>query len=246
MRRLLFVIAIGAAHLVIASESMHVDGVLVYGRVRDVSVVDIREAIAESTDKESSLGRAKKPRALEIINSKEMRAYSQERDLGWIAVRRVNYAHAITPFPPDAPKWLPEGLVAYDANVLRAIRSSDEVYVFPVTTPLKPHRDDKRLRLLGRTAHRQILRLLSPRQNWYKGGYHLLVVEPEPTNMGLLFRRGQNELVLFFSASFTSSSAGFVEGTINGQRTKGMLEDRPGKRMEQWTRRYARSELAAK
>jgi hypothetical protein len=54
MRALVLAVVVGIAHLVIASESMHVDGVLVYGRVHDVSIADIREAIAESTDKSAS------------------------------------------------------------------------------------------------------------------------------------------------------------------------------------------------
>ena len=89
-------------------------------------------------------------------------------------------------------------------------------------------------------ARREIVRLLSNARNWYQGHYSLITVEPEPTNVGFIFRRGENELVLFFSGE------GFAEGSFNGQHVADPLEYEPGKEFAKWTHRYAQLELAAK
>jgi hypothetical protein len=118
------------------------------------------------------------------------------------------------------------------------MQTADELYVFPVLTPLKPQRDDKHLRRLDDNARRRLVRLLTDHRSWYQGGYTMIIGEPEPRNIGVLFRRGRSELVLFFSGSFTSS-AGLIEGAFNGQHVSNMLEDDAGKKMEEWSHRFA-------
>ena len=111
--------------------------------------------------------------------------------------------------------------------------------MFPITTPSKPHRDDKRLRLLSTDARRELVRLLSHQNDWFQGSYGgLIMLEPERRNIGFIIRRGGDELVLFFRGG------GVAEGTFNGQHTGGLLEDERGKQLEEWKRHYARPELA--
>jgi hypothetical protein len=126
----------------------------------------------------------------------------------------------------------------YDPEVLHLIRTADEIYVFPVTTPLKPHRNDKHMRLLVGDARYQIVRLVGNAKNWCQCVFDLVVVEPEPTNVGLLFRRGRSELVLFFTRG------GYAEGIFNGHYIANPLND--GQRMDKWSARFAETELAVK
>jgi hypothetical protein len=51
-------------------------------------------------------------------------------------------------------------------------------------------------------------------------------------NVGFIFRHDKEELVLFFSGNV-------AEGIINGQNTKGLLEDNRGNQLEQGKKRYA-------
>jgi hypothetical protein len=126
-----------------------------------------------------------------------------------------------------------------DPPVLALIRTADEVYVFPVLTPLKPHRDDVHLRLLASEARQKIARLLGERQNWWHGGWGHLLVDDGSTDVGLLFRHQKNELVLFFCG-------GVVKGTFNGEETFGLFHEKRAKTLEEWKRRYAHPELSAK
>ena len=126
----------------------------------------------------------------------------------------------------------------YDPEVQHLIRTADEVYIFPVTTPLKPHRNDKHMRLLVGDARQQIVRLLGNAKNWCQCLFDLVVVESEPTNVGLLFRRDRSELVLFFT------HGGYAEGTFSGHYIANPLND--GQRMDNWSARFAQTELAVK
>jgi hypothetical protein len=80
---LCIIAAIARASALGAAESIRVDGVQVYGKIHDASVASIREAIKASTD----LAEGGKPRALEIINSREMRAYLPNPDFGYVQLR---------------------------------------------------------------------------------------------------------------------------------------------------------------
>jgi hypothetical protein len=125
------------------------------------------------------------------------------------------------------------------SGALPFMHRAEAVYVFPVTTPMEPRRNDKHLRLLGRRAARSVVQLLGKELNWYNGLYTIVEAADQPANVGLLFRAGKDELVLFFSEMT-------VQGTFQGKRVGGMLEDEPRTKFEEWKRRYARPELAVK
>jgi hypothetical protein len=218
--------------IVCSASPRRVDGIPVRGNVTSVSATDVRDAVRAVKDPVSSVT---------ALNADRMRVYFKLRDLGWIGVRRDPYAKHWT--ARGWPGWNCDGRGVDDPEVSQFIRGADELYVFPVLTPDKPHRDNKRLRRLDDQARPALASLLSDHRSWYQGGYTMISARPEPRNIGVLLRRDSSELVLFFSSSFTSS-AGLIQGAFNGQHVSNMLEDAPGKKMEQWTRRFAQPELA--
>ena len=219
-----------ALPIVCSASPRRVDGIPVRGNVSSVSVADIRDAIRAVKDPVSSVT---------VLNTDRMRVYFKPTNLGWIGVRRDPDAKR----RPDRrfPGWWCDGRGVDDPEVAQFMRSADELYVFPVPTPDHPRRDAKHLRQLDEPARRRLVRLLTDQRNWYHGGYTMILAEPEPRNIGVLFRSGRSELVLFFSGSFTSS-AGRVEGSFNGQHVSNMLEDDAGKEMEEWSHRFAQPE----
>jgi hypothetical protein len=220
------------ATLIVSSASaLQVDGIPVDGNVHTVSVADIRDAIKAVHGDVSKI---------RVLKADRMHVFLKPTDLGWIAVRRDPYAKQRT--DRKWPGWLCDGRGVDDPQISQFIRTADELYVFPVLTPDEPHRDNKHSRLLDNQVRRMLVRLLTDHRNWYQGAYNMIIVEPEPRNIGLLFRRDRSELVLFFSHSFTSS-AGLIHGNFNGQHIEDMLEDNPGKKMEQWCHRFAQPEL---
>ena len=215
---------------------MRVDGVRVYGMIHEVSTGDIHAAIADFVSTSSDKN---KPAALEVVSRTEMRAYSKARDWGWVAVLRIprgDLGHR------NEFAWVAWGIsIGQTPDALRLIRNAEEVYIFPVRNPLKPHRDDKHLRLLTAEARRKVCDLLGDERSWWQGMYELAVVNDGSPGIGLLFRSGRSEVVLFTS-SFTDE-----EGTFNGQHIAGLLDDERGRRqMEAWKHRYAQPELAMK
>jgi len=229
MRALLMLVGLAFATQGTAGELMHVDGVRVYGRVHDVSVTDIHEALAAISGK---------PGAVEVIGSSEMHVYLQPRALGWVPMRHVD---VVEPDGSRRSKWMPDGRVVWDTpEAMNLIRTADEVYVFPVTTPLKPHRNDRHLRLLDTEARQKLVSLLGEQENWFHGLDDRIRTGDEPTNTGFLFRHGNAELILFFS------SGDAVEGTFNGGFTRGSIVGKSAQEMEGWKRRYAQPELAEK
>jgi hypothetical protein len=135
--------------------------------------------------------------------------------------------------PPDR-----QYTIANDPPVLALIRTADEVYVFPVPTPRKPRLDKKHLRLLDTEGMRKIVRLLGNQRNWWWGGWSLVLPDNPARDIGLLFRRDGNELVLVCDGSL-------VQGTFNGEGTLGLLaNERQANKFEDWKRRYAHLELS--
>lgn len=230
MRTWLALFGIALTGQAAASESIQVDGMLVYGKPHAVSVNDIREAAAASG--------ARKPVALEVLSGREIHVYPSG-DLGW---RPVCYCEMHEPDGSVHRKWSSE---AWDITgtpaIFDFIRTADVVYVFPVATPLEPHRDDKHMRLLGPDARRSIAHLLGNPENWLHGFNDTIRMGAEPANIGLLFRQGKSELVMFFA------SGDAMQGSFKGESTSGSLfmEDSANP-LESWERQYAQPELAPK
>ena len=183
------------APLVVAEESeaaAEFKGVKVYGRTYKISDADLREAMAayEST-------REAKPVAVEVINHNEIHVWSEDRERGWLPVQRHEWHEQ------DGTvglKWVVFGRVIWDIPLaLKLMGTAKSVYVFPVTTPFKPHRDDRRLRLLGEEARISLERLLGNEANWLHGFDNRIWPEgtPVPTDIGLLFKDRGNEAVLY-------------------------------------------------
>jgi hypothetical protein len=166
-----------------------------------------------------------------------MRVFFKNADLGWMAVHRNSNAK-----DPTQPGWLLDGRNVEDPEVSQFVRNADELYVFPVPDPLEPRRDNKHLRRLDGEARRSLVRLLTHPGNWYHG-VGSLITGRLPRNIGVMFRSGGSQLVLFFSPNWTSS-AGWIQGTFNGQYVMDIFEDDAGKEMEKWSHRFAQPELA--
>ena len=221
-----------AAPLVMAEESeaaAEFNGVKVYGRTYKISDADLREAMAvyEST-------RGAKPVAMEVINHNEIHVWSEDRERGWRPVQRLEVHQ------PDGRvelKWMLYGRAIWIIpEALKLMGTARTVYVFPVTTPFKPHRDDRRLRLLGEEARLSLERLLGNEANWLHGFDNRIWPEgtPVPTNIGLLFKDQGNEAVLYL---FSGTSC------FNGEETGGSLDIDVGQEFEAWKQKYARAEL---
>ncbi|MEY2545608.1 MAG: hypothetical protein QOG48_725 [Verrucomicrobiota bacterium] len=238
MRELMIVlVAAAAATLAYGSDALRVDGVPVYGRVRDVERIDIHQAIKAGNSHGSVF-------KVEVLGPEDIKVHL--RKLGYIHLGR---SAEIRSDGSRDHTWASGNPNMYDPEVLDLIRTAGEVYVFPVTTPRNPHRDDKQMRLLVGQARGEIIRLLGREQNWYVGSYNIIVVAsepavlaPEPTNVGLVFRRGKTELVLFFS----DLDMALAKGSFNGQYVADLLEDKPSKEFAKWCHRYAQVELARK
>lgn len=216
------------------SEATLVDGIPIFGRVDAVIDEDIREVIKEATDNSNS--EAKKPRAIEVMSADEMHAYLPERALGWRPLRLGPVVES------DGQEHLRWGSCSWGIDntdgALHLIRTADEVYVFPLSNPSKPERDDQHLRRLGPNARRDLVQLLGYKKDWFQGHYSLIWVEPPEPSVGFVFRRGNNELVLFFTDTV-------AEGTYNGENTSGLLDHSREKQFERWKKRYAKQELKA-
>jgi hypothetical protein len=219
---------------------MQVDGVRVYGRVHDVTLADIRQAIA-------GIGTGREVSTVEVLSSKLMHVHLRPTDLGWIPVSPTKVSL------PDGPNYQIVTRIQWegttkgidDPDVLTVIRGANEAFVFPVATPDKPHRDNRHLRLLDPDARRKVVHILGNRLSWWQGGYSLISTRAEPPNIGLIFRRGRDEVVLFFASGFYSYT-GHVKGTLNGQHASDLLDKTPSEQMQQWRRRYAQAELASR
>jgi hypothetical protein len=105
---------------------------------------------------------------------------------------------------------------------------------------LTPHGDYKHLRLLGADAGHKLGRLLGTESNWFHGFDDTFAMSPEPKNVGFIFRRGKDQLVLLCYMRWR------FEGTFNGEHTGGSLEEKPSDKLDAWKEQYAKPELATK
>lgn len=211
--------------------AIEVDGVAVNGDVQAMPVSDIRSAIAKYDS-----GHARKLSEVTVVDKDHLHAYLDPRDLGWVTVTRTDYHQpdgSIRHGWDDSHVGLPEYSPA-----LRLIQRAQAVYVFANTNPKYPHRDDKRMRLLDAKAREELRSLLDDREDWWQGLYTLGVEDKPATDIGLVFRDGDDELVLFFLDD------SMVSGNLNGQFLNGLLNDGPSKRFKAWAAKYAQLELA--
>src|SRR5437763_8550274 len=193
-----------------ARESLRVDGVPIYGNVHAVTRAGIRQAIRETIHQYPS----KNPRALEIINQKEMRAYRSNRDLGWISLRLL-MTHELD--GREHLAWHVDDCcgILDPPEALRIIRAADKAYIFPVKNSLEPSRDNKDMRLLNQHARNELVHLLGHKSDWEPGQYALVEFEPRP-DVGFVFRHGKSKVVLFFDGPT-------AEGTANGRNSNDLL-----------------------
>jgi hypothetical protein len=231
---------ISTANAASAADSVRVNGVPVYGNLRAVTRADIREAIVDESTNKTIPSDPKKPRALEVVGGTEMHAYLPEREMGWIPVRRIT---RVALNGREHPAWSYGWWGIHDApDQLRFIRTAKDVYIFPIPAGSKAaHRDNKHLRLLPVGVQHELVPLLGHEQDWFGGSYGgSFSIGPEPRDVAFVFKRGDHELVLFFSAGR------FAKGTFNGAHTGGLLDEKAGEQFDQWKRRFAQQELPSK
>jgi hypothetical protein len=230
----LILIAIGTVNLGSVCEAMQVNSVRILGRTQDMSVAEIRHAIADFVRDSSDKA---KPAALEVINKTEMRACLPQRDLGWVSMRLLPRVEV------DGRKHLAWSVgdccgIQDPPDALRVIRAAEQVYIFPIKNSWKPYRDNKQMRLLDQEARKQLVRLLGQQSDWWAGGYSGVLVIPT-RDIGFVFRHGRDEVVLFFADDT-------LQGTLNGKNTSGLLDGKRHEQFEAWKRRYAQQELPSK
>jgi hypothetical protein len=128
------------------------------------------------------------------------------------------------------------------AELLRFMRSADQIFVFPNPTPRKPRREDKRIRLLPPDARRELMSLIGHQRDWYDGWDNRFDPGgPPPKDINLLFRRGRDELILFFYPGEV------IDARFNGRRQPFRWSFGPAsyEGIERWKARYAQRELSA-
>jgi hypothetical protein len=163
VRALLVFLLVLAAVSAKAAESIRVEGVPVHGRIHDVSVAGIREAIA---DFKSTRTDKRAPKSIHVLSSREMRAFLPERDMGWIAIRIVPRGD---PGHWNAPAWTTWGRAIQDVpEFFRFVRSASQVYAFPVILSIE--REDKvRRRRLGKVNRITATRRQTSSVAWRSG-----------------------------------------------------------------------------
>jgi hypothetical protein len=119
------------------------------------------------------------------------------------------------------------------SQVLHFMRSARAAYVFRPRPGAKPQRDDKRLRQLSRDSRDKVIALLGRSANWEQG---LFTIAEWPPNLGLLFRSGDDELVLYCGEMI-------VEGSFRGQHVMGCLTERASELLQDWKEQYAKREI---
>ena len=128
-------------------------------------------------------------------------------------------------------------------DLLRFMRNADQIFIFPNPNSRRPRRDDKHMRLLPANARRDLLRLIGHKRGWYYGWDNRIDPGgPPPKDINLLFRRGRDELMLFFYPGQV------IDARFNGRRqpSRWVIDIKSRESMERWEARYARPELAAR
>jgi hypothetical protein len=166
----------------------------------------------------------------------------------FVFLAAVNAAAAATFIPPD-------GLIICDIpEALRVVRAADEVYVMPVRlteerrraevsgtyTVVTPHGDYKHARRLVGDADRSLRQILGNKGNWFDGHDSTIGVGPEPKNVGYIFRKGKDQVVLLGYMRWR------FDGTFNRAPTGGSLEEKASDKLDEWKKKYAKPELGIK
>ena len=154
-----------------------------------------------------------------------------------------------------AAAHLPAPHIIWDLpEAMAFIRKADQAYVVPVTCTekrrrleisgtdivLTPHGDYKRARLLGSEATRKLQRLLGKQSSWFHGQDSTFGIGPEPKNVGYIFRKGKDKLVLLGYMRWR------FEGTFDGAPIFGSLEEKASDKLDEWKTLYAKPELTIK
>jgi hypothetical protein len=124
-------------------------------------------------------------------------------------------------------------------EVLQFVRDAQSVYIFP----WKPHSglsvDTSRVRLLSRDARDSLVGIIGDPAHWENGFLDYIVPGDLPPNVGILFRRGADELALFCRSPWG------IQATFHGKRGWSDLTDDAKEQLEKWKQRYASKELKA-
>jgi hypothetical protein len=223
----------------------HIAGVVVSGRVGDISRKEIRDFVGEQSNRVDAAVEVR------VINKNEIHLYSGPRETGWSLFRRTylegwGKGAQIPRLARTGYHWniSDENWSIFDRrDVLDLIEKSKEVYIFPIDTQKisKTRSLDHlrgRFRLLNPEARTKLVRLLSREKNWFHGSDHLIYMNWPDQNVGFSFRQGGHELILLHPYGST------VEGAIDsGRSVGGFLEESALNRLGEWESLYAREEL---
>ena len=228
----LFLFGLALATQAIAAAPMRVSGVPIRGRVHDVSVGDMQSEIYSfhSWDKLASL---------EVIGPDDMRAHLDPSDRGWVPLHRALVEELCGCRRIRHLKWQADRRRIEDiAPALRVIRTAEHAFAFPLPHPDAPRRDDTQLRPLSPDARARLANLLGAKGDWLTGDQRDIAPNADsPPGLGLLFRKGSEEVVLFLGGH------GWTEATWNGQNTIGQLDLDAEAGMRGWTFRFAQVEM---
>jgi hypothetical protein len=122
-------------------------------------------------------------------------------------------------------------------EVLQFVRDAQSAYIFP----FKPHSelrvDTSRLRLLGRDARDSLVGIIADPAHWEQGFLTYVVPEDLPPDIGILFRRGSDELALFCRSTWG------IDATFRGKRGWSDLTEEAKEQLQKWKQQYASKEL---
>jgi hypothetical protein len=174
--------------------------------------------------------------ALTVVGKDEIHAYGQNRDLGWYKAER---AVSMSPDGAQHPDgWIASGQgLPADTEALECMWNADQVYVFPIATPLDPHRDDAHMRLVEGWARHQLVQLLGDADHWFVGFNSLMYSPRDKPGVGFLFKSDKHELMLFLIHS------DMLVGTYDGEHISGTLgvgsDGKYERELQEWITKYA-------
>lgn len=130
-----------------------------------------------------------------------------------------------------------------DDAVVDFAKKAASAYVFAIRSDSAKRPDEKKLRSIDAEARQRFIDILNKHGNWYHG---LMTWGGTPYgkgSVGILFRRGGDELILYFN-----SECGYgclVEGNFQNKEILGILNECASPDMDDWKERYASAETNA-